>query len=72
MYSRLYRFLNIYNCLNELQFGFQANHSTNHALISITEKIRNALDTDHFACGVFIDLRKAFDTVDHKILVKKT
>ena len=71
MYSRLYSFLKIYNCLNELQFGFQANHSTAHALLSITEKIRNALDTDHFACGVFIDLRKAFDTVDHKILVKK-
>ena len=71
MYSRLYSFLKIYNCLNELQFGFQANHSTTHALLSITEKIRNALDTDHFACGVFIDLRKAFDTVEHKILVKK-
>ena len=63
--------MNIYNCLNELQFGFRASHSTAHALLSITEKIRNALDNDQFACGVFIDLRKAFDTVDHKILVKK-
>ena len=71
MYSRLYSFLNIYNCLSELQFGFRTKHSTSHALISITEKIREALDTGHFACGIFIDLQKAFDTVDHDILVSK-
>ena len=50
---------------------FVANHSTSHALVSITEKIREALDTGHFACGIFIDLQKAFDTVDHDILVSK-
>ena len=72
MYSRLYiAFINIFNCLCELQFGFRANHSTSHALVSITEKIREALDTGHFACGIFIDLQKAFDTVDHDILVSK-
>ena len=71
MYSRLYNFLNIYNCISELQFGFRAKHSTSHALISITEKIHEALDTDHFACRVFIDLQKAFETVDHHILVSK-
>ena len=71
MYSRLYRFLNLYNCLSELQFGFRAKHSTSHALVSITEKIHEALDTGNFACGVFIDLQKAFDTVDHSILVSK-
>ena len=71
MYSRLYSFLNIFNCLSELQFGFRNKHSTSHALISITEKIRTALDNGHFACGIFIDLQKAFDTVDHNILVSK-
>ena len=71
MYSRLYNFMNIFNCLIELQFGFRANHSTTHALVSITEIIREALDTGHFACGLFIDLQKAFDTVDHDILVSK-
>ena len=71
MYSRLYSFLNIYNCLNNLQFGFRSNHSTSHALISITEKIQEALDSGHFSCGVFIDLQKAFDTVDHEILLNK-
>ena len=71
MYSRLYGFLNVYNCISELQFGFRAKHSASHALVSITEKIREALDSGHFACGVFIDLQKAFDTVDHNILVSK-
>ena len=71
MYSRLYSFLDIYNCLSELQFGFRTKHSTSHALVCITEKIREALDKGLFACGVFIDLQKAFDTVDHDILVSK-
>nr|XP_047135289.1 uncharacterized protein LOC124812535 [Hydra vulgaris] len=65
MCSRMYSFLNSFNCLNEFQFGFRSNHSTCHELISITERIRKALDTGHFACGVFVDLQRAFDTVDH-------
>ena len=71
MFSRLYNFLNIFNCLSEFQFGFRSKHSTSHVLVSITEKIREALDTGHFACGIFIDLQKAFDTVDHNILISK-
>ena len=68
---RLYQFLNINNCIYELQFGFRKNHSTNHALFSITEKIREALDQNNFSCGIFIDLQKAFDTVDKEILLHK-
>ena len=71
VYSRLYSFFNLHNCIYELQFGFRANHSTNHALFSLTEEIRKALDNNNFACGIFIDLQKAFDTVDHKILLRK-
>ncbi len=71
VYSRVYSFLNLHNCIYELQFGFRAKHSTNHALLSLTEMIRFALDNSNFACGIFIDLQKAFDTVDHKILLKK-
>ncbi|XP_057312179.1 uncharacterized protein LOC130653679 [Hydractinia symbiolongicarpus] len=46
-------------------------HSTTHALISLTETIRQNLDNCKFACGIFIDLQKAFDTVSHEILLSK-
>ena len=69
MYSRLYDFLNKYNCLYKKQFGFQNSHSTNHVLITITETIREALDRDEYSCGVFLDFQKAFDTVNHNILI---
>ena len=73
VHKRLYSFINKYNCIYELQFGFQDQHSTNHALLSLTEKIREALDSKggKFACGVFMDLQKTFDTVDHSMLLKK-
>ena len=53
------------------QYGFRKSHSTTHALISITEQIRKALDNKDFAVGVFVDFQKAFDTVDHNILLDK-
>ena len=63
MYSRLSKFLDKFDCLYKKQFGFRNAHSTNHALISITEEIRKALDNNKFSCGVFLDFQKAFDTV---------
>ena len=71
MYRRLYTFLNNNNIIYDLQFGFRQQYSTSHALIKITENIRKALDDGNIGCGVFVDLQKAFDTVDHKILLAK-
>ena len=71
MFNRIYNFLEKYNIIYKLQFGFRKKHSTNHALIDITETIRKALDNGKFACGIFIDLQKAFDTVNHTILINK-
>ena len=71
MYRRLYRFLEVHNILSSLQFGFQENHSIDHALVSLTEAVRNTLGNKGFGCGIFIYLQKAFDTVNHKILLSK-
>ena len=57
--------------LLNLQFGFRSGHSTDHALVSLTENIKSSLDNNRFGCGIFIDLQKAFDTVNHDILLRK-
>ena len=71
MYRRLYTFLNNKNIIYDLLFGFRQQYSTTHTLINITENIRNTLDDGYIGCGVLIDLQKAFDTVDHQILLAK-
>ena len=71
MYSRLSKFLDEFDCLYKKQFGFMNAHSTNHALINITEEIREALDNNEFSCGVFRDFQKAFNNVNHKLLIDK-
>ena len=71
MYDRLIKFLERHDSIFKRQFGFRKNHSTSHVLINITENIRKALDGGEFACGIFVDLQKAFDTVDHNILLRK-
>ena len=53
------------------QFGFRKQHSTSHAIITLIEKVSKALDTGKIVVGVFLDLKKAFDTVDHTILLRK-
>ena len=71
MHKRLYGFLEVSKILHSLQFGFRQKHSTSHTLISMTEKIRNSIDNGNYGCGIFIDLKKAFDTVNDSILLKK-
>ena len=71
VYARLLNHLADNQFLHNLQFGFRSNHSTAHALIQLIDKISQAIDRKEFTVGVFIDLAKAFDTVNHSILLSK-
>ena len=71
MFNRLVSFLDKHHVLFEKQFGFRSKHSTDHAILSIVDKIQKAIDERNYSCGIFLDLSKAFDTVNHKILLGK-
>ena len=71
IHKRLYKFLETNNIIYSLQFGFRKNYSTTLALLNLTENIKQELDRGKFGCGIFIDFQKAFDTVDHNILLQK-
>ena len=71
MYKRLYNFLTENSIIYNLPFRFRQKFFTFHALINLTESIRQASDGEYIGCGIFVALQKAFDTVDHKILLSK-
>ena len=59
------------NLFYKYQFGFRKGHSASHAIIILVERVSKALDMGKYVVGVFLDLKKAFDTVDHGILLEK-
>ena len=71
MYDRLSSYVNKAKLIHPSQYGFQQGHSTFMALLDMEEKISKAIDNNEYSIGIFIDLAKAFDTVDHSILLKK-
>ena len=70
MYNRLYKQLSD-NVLYKKQFRSQEKHSTEHATLHLVDQINCSFEKNLFALGIFIDLSKAFNTVDHKILITK-
>ena len=71
IYARLYSFFTANNTLSDNQFGFRKQHSTSHALNYSVSHIENCLKNGEHILGIFIDLSKAFDTIDHDLLLIK-
>ena len=71
VYSRLESFIEQNKILSPSQYGFRKAHSTQRAILEIVSTIQKKMDKRLFSRGVFIDLKTAFDTVDHKILLPK-
>ena len=71
MHHRLYRYLVNKRVLNLKQFGFQKGHSTEHAIAQLADQTHKSFEHDNYTLGVFIDLSKTSDTIDHAILLKE-
>ena len=71
IYNRLLNFVYRHTIFNQNQFGIRNNHLTFMALIILVENLVDALDNGNCAVGIFLDFQKAFDTVDHGILLDK-
>ena len=69
--KQLITFIDLNKILYDLQFGFRKIYSTLFALIDTTDSVRRLLDEGNYVFGLFVDLTKAFDTVDHEILLDK-
>ena len=68
---KLESFMNINNIISESQYGFRRERSTSAAIINLTDHVLKSFDENEYTLGVFLDLRKAFDCVNHEILLRK-
>ena len=71
IYNKVFEFLVRYQILFETQYGFRKGRNTTHATIDFIKTIEEAIETNKYAIGVFCDLSKAFDTLNHEVLLQK-
>ena len=71
MYNRLHQYLTENKILYPKQLGFQMRHSNEHAIVQLVDQILESIEYNKYTLGVFIDLSKAFDTVDQSMLLRK-
>ena len=71
MYKRIVDFLDKTQLIYSKQFGFRSHYSTEHAVLSIIDQVQLAIEDHDYSCGIFLDFSKAFDTVNHQILLTK-
>ena len=71
LYNRLLEFIDKHNILSSNQYGFRKNTSTSMALLDLVDKISASIENNEYTIGIFLDLAKAFDTVNHDILLSK-
>ena len=69
MANRLSKYIEENELLSKYQYGFRKNHSTVHPLVHFVNTVSSALNKKHHVIAIYCNLRKAFDTVDHKILL---
>ena len=71
IYNQLYLFLENNDIILKYQFGFRKGYSSEQAILEITDNLNSAIDNKQITCGLFLDFSKAFDTVNHDILLSK-
>ena len=71
IYNQLYDYFNNNNLLAEQQYGFRAHHSTELAAVKLVDYINIQMDNGKIQENIYLDISKAFDTLDFKILLKK-
>ena len=71
VYNRLFHYLIKHSILHPSQYGFQKHLSTEQAILELQDRLLDILNNKECCIGIFMDLSKAFDTLDHRILLKK-
>ena len=69
--NRLFSLIEKFNILYKYQFGFLPNKNTTHAISTLVDNVINSIENNEIPCSIFLDTSKAFDTIDHKILLNK-